>query len=768
MSCQDEKYNNMIYAYELGLLTAEDRQKFEEHFFDCEACFEELKRFRAEASLLKNDPEIQASVAQFLKERGYPAKTRHKPSLFESGKLWTRLVPIAVAAVILAVLILKDWQFELKPSQEVHAIENRLVVLSFENLSDPADSLKYGEIIANLVITDLTESHFVDVVSSQRLHDILNLLGKEEIAIAEKDLSARIAEKARARWILSGSILQTRPAFIVTYQLIEATTGNTIAARKIEGSSAADVFSVADKLTPMIKSDLTLPREAYQEEDRYVSEITTTSETAYRFYLAGVADYNKFYYDDAIENFQRSLEYDSTFCMAYYYLAILKDAALISRAVEYSGNATEKEKHYITCVEASLAGDFDGAMAELKKIIDRYPDEKNAYYRLGNLEYGLKNFDTAVYLFEKAIEIDPLFKTAYNQLAYTYHRIGNYDKSLWAINKYIDLAPGEANPYDTRGEIYAFNGNLDDAIESYKRALEIKPDFYVSLNYMGIMYLFKHDYIKADSCFRILASQDDPAIRSAGRLYLTYIPLQQGKYQEAMEMLDDAIAQDAQEQITAEGNPAKYLLRARLYAEKYDFKQALREFENYLKILRQTDTRSEIGEEYMYIKLLVDKGDISEARKEADSLRVSLEKDHPKMMYHYWFSIGYVEFAEGNFRAAADYFARITKVVDQQNSFFYFAGHLMLGRSLTESRQLGEAVRELELTMTAYTSHRAYWGDWSVKLHYYLGMAYERSGWNSQAVEQFETFLTIWKNADAGIAEIEDCKKRLAHLIDVN
>ena len=51
-----------------------------------------------------------------------------------------------------------------------------------------------------------------------------------------------------------------------------------------------------------------------------------------------------------------------------------------------------------------------------------------------------------------------------------------------------------------------------------------------------------------------------------------------------------------------------------------------------------------------------------------------------------------------------------------------------------------------------------------MKAHYLLGVAYEKSGWNKKAIEQYEEFLEIWKDADPGIPEVEDAKERLANL----
>jgi hypothetical protein len=43
-----------------------------------------------------------------------------------------------------------------------------------------------------------------------------------------------------------------------------------------------------------------------------------------------------------------------------------------------------------------------------------------------------------------------------------------------------------------------------------------------------------------------------------------------------------------------------------------------------------------------------------------------------------------------------------------------------------------------------------------------LGEIYEQKGWKGKAIEHYKKFLTLWKDADPGIPEVEDAKKRLA------
>jgi len=50
------------------------------------------------------------------------------------------------------------------------------------------------------------------------------------------------------------------------------------------------------------------------------------------------------------------------------------------------------------------------------------------------------------------------------------------------------------------------------------------------------------------------------------------------------------------------------------------------------------------------------------------------------------------------------------------------------------------------------------------KYYYRLAKLYEQKVWEDKAIEHYEKFLDLWKDADSGMAEVADAKKRLTTL----
>jgi serine/threonine protein kinase/tetratricopeptide (TPR) repeat protein len=694
-------------------------------------------------------------------------KTTSIPPEAMPAKPKKRLLPYLIPAsvvfvVVLLLLILKPFKVEIAPENQAVAKENSLAIMYFENLAVSEDKERLGEIVTNLLITGLSESQYLNVVSSQRLYDILKLLGKEGAKVIDKNVASQVATKAGAKWMLLGNILQVDPEVILTSQLVEVESGRVLSSERITGEPGEKIFSMVDKLTVEVKKDLSLPAQAQSEKTPKVGDVTTHSPEAYRYYLEGLDYGYKYYFTEAERSFTKALEADSTFAMAYYMLANFatgeEQKSLTAKAVEYSGRVSQKEKHYIKSWEASISGSYSQAIEELQKIVERYPDEKFAFFMIGEIYYqDLRESREAARYFSKAIEIDPLYAPAYNMLAYLYNDVGDFDKSIWAINKYAELAPDEPNPYDSRGDLYAWNGRLDQAIESYQKASAIKPDF--SLAKLGHMYLLKRDYAKAESCYMELASSSQKDTRSWGRLYLALIPMYQGEFNQALEVLDDGIAGDRMEQAGGRSNVFKLGEKAIVLERKGNLDLALNEIQVCVQDLKKISSSSLYNWNSYYANLLAQSGRMAEAEELARVLRKDIETEDSTFMYCYWITLGYIEQARGNAKTAASYYERAEK---EGPPAVYV--RVRLAEAYLELGRLGEAVAVLERALSRYDENRAVFPTMSVRACYLLGLAYEQSGWTAKAIEKYEEFLDIWTNADPGIPEVQDAKERLAKL----
>jgi tetratricopeptide (TPR) repeat protein len=86
-----------------------------------------------------------------------------------------------------------------------------------------------------------------------------------------------------------------------------------------------------------------------------------------------------------------------------------------------------------------------------------------------------------------------------------------------------------------------------------------------------------------------------------------------------------------------------------------------------------------------------------------------------------------------------------------------------LAQAYYEAGEMDKA-RETYNRINSSTLGRLWWGDIYAKSFYMLGKIYEQQGDTVKAIEHYEEFLDLWKDADSGIAEVNDARKKLAGL----
>jgi tetratricopeptide (TPR) repeat protein len=695
---------------------------------------------------------------------------------------WLKRISIVGGIVLLFIsgfLYLRPFLFESQPKS--------VAVISFENQTGDESYNPLQTVIPNLLITSLEQSKALCVNTWERMYDLLKQRGSGDVRFIDKNLGFDLCKMDNIETVIIGEFFKAGDMIVISLNLLDVKTGKTL----------KNIHSEDEGIVSIIRSQIDrLSREIFRTvgiSDREIemlqpiADVTTTSIEAYNYFVTGIEDVFRFYPIEARQSLEKAIQLDSTFAMAYLYLAnvydLLEDSKARNDACKIAKvlaqKATERERLYIDAYYAQfIEKDPEKKFRFLKELIQKYPKEKRAHFYLAH-HYNSKGlFSEAIEEFNRAVKLDPNYGLALNDLAYTYSYIGDFEKAIVYIKKYASICPEDANVFDSMGEIYLKMGRLDDAIEKYKEALEIMPDF-GSDWVIAYIYALKEDYSEAMKWIdQFIHMAPSPDIKAEGYLW-------KGFYRYWIGCLDRSLGEIQKAVTLAAASENKLLLaysdwmKGWMYYDRRQYELGRKHYKNGFDfILKEEPVYAAYytANSHFYLGLVhLKEGRIASAKSnvsEIKSLLPAIDPFHKDWTTSYY-NILHAEvlFAEDSLQQAIvvcedGVTLEMPDIYPTRDMLHYNLQPLrkdILARIYQQSGELDRAIAEYERLITFDSKRKERWLIFPV-YHYNLAKLYEEKRRSEVAIEQYEKFLHIWSEADDDLPELADARVRLAKL----
>ncbi len=419
-----------------------------------------------------------------------------------------------------------------------------IAVMFFQNQTGDQRLQWLQKGLTEMLIRSLSQSQFLNVLSTDRIFEILNRLEQGSTpADFDMDMAAILAKEANVEALLTGKIMRSGNSLKIDVRVHEPDHGRVLKEESVEGPGLEDIFGMVDQLTLLIKQDLqiTLEQEAI---GRGIAALSTHSLEAWQFYTTGVDLLNKFLPADAVAQFEKALTADSTFMMASLRLLEAYSAngqldrmiQTYQKLVRLKPYATEWEIYRMNMFEARIQDDTQLQIEILKNQLLKNPEDREANFDLAVLYHSLNNLPEARNYLERVISIDPKYKLALNQLGYIYAMSGDFTKAISTLQQYRDNSIKDPNPYDSLGEIYFYLGDYGEAEQYFKKALKINENFIIGLDHLANVYLDKGEFKKALKFFKQYTEKaTDGFLKAKGYFNIAITYLRLGDEQEALQ-----------------------------------------------------------------------------------------------------------------------------------------------------------------------------------------------------------------------------------------
>jgi serine/threonine protein kinase/tetratricopeptide (TPR) repeat protein len=322
---------------------------------------------------------------------------------------WGKIVP---AALVLAAVIAGGLYWRSRQSGKLGE-KDTIVLSDFTNTT--GDAVFDGTLRQGLAV-QLEQSPYLSLISDERVQQTLKMMGQTPEARLSPEISREICQRTSSAATLTGSIAQIGSQYSIILKAVNCANGETLASAEAEASDKNHVLDALGKAASQMRGKLGESLSTVQKFEKPLREATTSSLEALQAYSRGRQMIGANDFAGAIPVFQRAIQLDPNFAMAYAMLgtsyANIAEPGLAAQAArkayELKDRVSEVEKFYIESHYDEMAtGDLDKARQTFKLLAQNYPREETAPTNLGVIDVVLGDYDDGLKQAQDAFKLNP-------------------------------------------------------------------------------------------------------------------------------------------------------------------------------------------------------------------------------------------------------------------------------------------------------------------------------------------------------------------------
>jgi len=464
---------------------------------------------QGEALIAQRRTRTQIVIEEDEEERNSSLRALPVPQKPRAGR--AILLSVAVVAVMLAVgvfLFLRSHR-RANPGEK-----DSILVADFVNTTgDPVfdDTLRRG------MEVELEQSPSLRLVSGDRIRQALRLMGESPDTRLTGPTAREVCERTGSYAVLDGSIKPFGSGFVLDVRSVNCQTGESIYDQQVQVARKEDALDAITRIARGFRAHTGESAAALERHDTPLADATTSSLEALKAYSLGWKIASAQGAEPAVPFFQRAVEIDPRFAMAYASLGLMYGSSgsselateSVTRAYELRDRASDKERFFITayyfgratgnqekaqqvCDEwaqtypleflphSFLAGFIDpvlanyrGAVEEARKTINLSPDASLGYYLLGYNSLSLDDLQGA----ETAVQMATEHQAEQVRLAMLRFDLAYLKGDAAGLRQEVEMAQAHPETQDWILDRQAFaaasEGRLKDATNLSRRAVAL-------------------------------------------------------------------------------------------------------------------------------------------------------------------------------------------------------------------------------------------------------------------------------------------------------